>query len=52
VLDLLFRLREEIGMTLLLVSYDASVGARADRTLTLSDGVLLDQGPLASSRGS
>jgi putative ABC transport system ATP-binding protein len=51
VLDLLFRLREEIGMTLLVVSYDTSVGERADRTLTLNDGVLRDHGPLASSRG-
>ncbi len=38
VLDLLFRLREELGMTLVVVSYDPSVGARADRTLTLADG--------------
>lgn len=38
VLDLLFRLREELGMTLVIVSYDPSVGARADRTLALSDG--------------
>ena len=41
VLDLLFRLREELGMTMIVVSYDASVGARADRTLTLADGRLL-----------
>jgi putative ABC transport system ATP-binding protein len=38
VLDLLFRLREELGMTLLVVSYDSSVGTRADRTVTLIDG--------------
>ncbi len=38
VLDLLFRLREELGMTLVVVSYDPSVGARADRTITLVDG--------------
>lgn len=38
VLDLLFRLREDLGMTLLVVSYDSSVGARADRTITLVDG--------------
>jgi putative ABC transport system ATP-binding protein len=40
VLDLLFRLREELGMTLLVVSYDSSVGTRADRTVTLVDGHL------------
>ncbi len=38
VLDLLFRLRDRLGMTLLVVSYDRSVGARADRTVTLVDG--------------
>jgi predicted ABC-type transport system involved in lysophospholipase L1 biosynthesis ATPase subunit len=38
VLDLLFRLRDHLGMTLVIVSYDPSVGARADRTLTLVDG--------------
>ncbi len=40
VLDLLFNLRDRLGMTLLVVSYDASVGARADRTLALVDGEL------------
>ncbi len=38
VLDLLFRLREEHGMTMVVVSYDRAVGARADRTVTLIDG--------------
>ncbi|HYM55033.1 MAG TPA: ABC transporter ATP-binding protein [Solirubrobacteraceae bacterium] len=38
VLDLLFRLRDRLGMTLLVVSYDRTVGARADRTVTLIDG--------------
>jgi predicted ABC-type transport system involved in lysophospholipase L1 biosynthesis ATPase subunit len=38
VLDLLFRLRDRLGMTLLVVSYDRSVGARADRTVALTDG--------------
>jgi predicted ABC-type transport system involved in lysophospholipase L1 biosynthesis ATPase subunit len=38
VLDLLFRLRDRLGMTLVVVSYDPSVGARADRTITLADG--------------
>ncbi len=38
VLDLLLSLREEFGMTLLIVSHDRSVGERTDRTVTLSDG--------------
>lgn len=46
VLDLLFRLRQESGMTMIVVSYDPSVGARADRTLTLSDGLLRDEAPM------
>jgi putative ABC transport system ATP-binding protein len=40
VLDLLFSLRDRLGMTLLVVSYDRSVGARANRTITLVDGAI------------
>ena len=38
VLDLLFRLRDGLGMTMIVVSYDQAVGTRADRTVTLIDG--------------
>jgi predicted ABC-type transport system involved in lysophospholipase L1 biosynthesis ATPase subunit len=38
VLALLFGLRDRLGMTMLLVSYDRAIGARADRTVTLVDG--------------
>lgn len=38
VLDLLFRLRDALGMTMIVVSYDRAVGARADRTVNLIDG--------------
>lgn len=38
VLDLLFGLRDRLGMTMIVVSYDAALGARADRTVTLIDG--------------
>jgi predicted ABC-type transport system involved in lysophospholipase L1 biosynthesis ATPase subunit len=40
VLDLLFGLREELGMTMVVVSYDSAIGARADRTVTLVDGAI------------
>jgi ABC-type lipoprotein export system ATPase subunit len=38
VLELLFTLRDRLGMTLVIVSYDPAVGTRADRTVTLVDG--------------
>ena len=38
VLDLLLRLRDQLGMTLIIVSHDRSVGNRTDRTVTLIDG--------------
>jgi len=40
VLDLIFRLRDRRGMTLLIVSYDDAVAARADRTVSLIDGAI------------
>ncbi len=40
VLDLLFELSREHGMTLLLVTHSSEVAARADRVLTLRDGRL------------
>lgn len=43
VLGLLFRLRDQHGMTMIVVSYDSAVGVRADRTVTLVDGRLLDR---------
>jgi putative ABC transport system ATP-binding protein len=42
ILDLLAELRERRGMTLVIVSYDAQVGIRADRMLTVIDGRLAD----------
>ena len=42
VLDMIFGLRDRLGMTLLVVSYDPAVGGRADRTVTLTDGRLLE----------
>jgi putative ABC transport system ATP-binding protein len=43
VLDLLARLREDRGMTLVVVSYDPGIGDWADRELRLQDGRLLDE---------
>ena len=40
VLDLLAEIRERRGMTVIVVSYDPQVGARADRMVTVTDGVL------------
>lgn len=45
-LDLLFGLRDRLGMTMIVVSYDAALGPRTDRTITLIDGeVVQDTGP-------
>jgi putative ABC transport system ATP-binding protein len=38
VLNLMFSLRDALGMTMIVVSYDRAVGARADRTVNLIDG--------------
>ncbi|HTU78428.1 MAG TPA: ABC transporter ATP-binding protein [Solirubrobacteraceae bacterium] len=42
VLELIFSLRDRRGMTLLIVSYDDAVTARAERTVRLADGALSD----------
>jgi ABC-type lipoprotein export system ATPase subunit len=42
VLDLLARLRQDRGMTLVVVSYDPGIGHWADRELRLQDGRLVD----------
>ncbi len=49
VLALLERLREQHGMTVLLVTNDDDVAARADRTLHLKDGVVIPDGALRSA---
>ncbi len=40
VLDLLSEIRERRGMTMIVVSYDPQVGERADRMVTVTDGVV------------
>ncbi len=42
--DLLFRVREERGVAMVLVTHNPELAARADRILTLSEGVLHDSG--------
>ncbi len=44
VLDLLFDLRDRLGTTLIVVSYDLAIGPRADRTITLIDGQIVEEG--------
>jgi putative ABC transport system ATP-binding protein len=44
VLDLLGRLRARRGMTMIVVSYDPQVGERADRVVTVIDGILTTDG--------
>lgn len=43
VLDLLFDLRDRLGTTLIVVSYDVAMGPRADRTVTLIDGRIVEE---------
>jgi putative ABC transport system ATP-binding protein len=52
VLDLLAQLRERRGMTAIVVSYDPEVGARADRMVTVTDGVLTPPAPDLSAASS
>jgi ABC-type lipoprotein export system ATPase subunit len=50
ILDLLFGLRDRLGTTMVVVSYDSAIGPRADRTVTISDGALRDQSLPAAAR--
>jgi ABC-type lipoprotein export system ATPase subunit len=51
VLDLLGRVREQRGTTILLVTNDDGVAARADRTLRLRDGRVIPDGAPRSAAG-
>ena len=44
VLELLLRIQRERGMALVVVTHDQSVAARANRVLTVVDGILRAQG--------
>ena len=49
VLDVLKRLRDDLGMTVLMVTNDDLAAAAADRTLALRDGVIRAATPLSAS---
>ena len=40
---LFFELRDELGQTFIIVTHDEGLAAQADRTLHMSDGVIVDQ---------
>ena len=50
ILDLLARLRAEHRITMLLVSHDPQVAARAERLIRLRDGAVIDDIPLTQDR--
>ena len=47
--DLLFRLRGEHGLSMVIVTHDRVLAERCDRTLTLSDGLLVESASSAST---
>jgi putative ABC transport system ATP-binding protein len=50
ILELLGRVNEELGMTLLMVTHDADAGARARRRIRLERGRLIENGQETSTR--
>ena len=48
IVDLLLRLRDERGTTVLLATHDAAVAARCDRVVRLRDGAVLDDVDVSS----
>lgn len=41
IINLFVRLRDELGMTIIVATHDAEIAARADRIITLRDGALI-----------
>ena len=41
IIDLFEKIRNEFGTTIVVVTHDAAIAARADREISLKDGVLL-----------
>lgn len=48
IIELLFRLREQVGATLLLITHDPSLADRCDRTLRMADGRIVSDERLAA----
>ena len=51
ILDLLLRLNQTEGTTLVLVTHDPALAAHADRRIVLRDGVVIADEPVAKERG-
>ncbi|MBI2254314.1 MAG: ABC transporter ATP-binding protein [Proteobacteria bacterium] len=48
IIELLFRLREQVGATLLLITHDPALARRCDRTLRMADGRIVGDDRLAA----
>ncbi|MBL8710119.1 MAG: ABC transporter, partial [Rhodospirillaceae bacterium] len=48
IIELLFRLREQVGATLLLITHDPALARRCDRTLRMADGLIVGDERLAA----
>ena len=48
IIELLFRLREQVGATLLLITHDPALAKRCDRTLRMADGRIIGDDRLAA----
>jgi putative ABC transport system ATP-binding protein len=49
IIDLMFELRREVGATLLLITHDAALAARCDRTIEMADGRIAVRPRLAAA---
>jgi lipoprotein-releasing system ATP-binding protein len=45
ILDLLIELNETLNISFILVTHDPAIAAQMDRTLTLTDGLLVSENP-------
>jgi putative ABC transport system ATP-binding protein len=52
VMDLLFGLKERTGATLLLITHDHELATRCDRTVSVADGRIVDEGASVSANAT